>query len=142
MLNTWNLVKITLPTLCIFYAFWQPPTVPSAAFREVFGNESLLLDVYLETNPEGYFQKGKPQNLRFTGYLVDGDRQMEVKGRRIDWNGERFYLFESPLGKFRGRLAKNSSGCEPLLQFQLEGRQPAATNGVMKAGFCPNSASL
>ena len=131
-----KLLKLLLPTICIFYAFAAPETPKNSLYREVFGNPEYYLDVYFETNPKGIFQQGVAQNLRFSGYLVHGEKQVPIDGRRVDWNGERLYLFDSQLGKFKGRLAKAERGCEPALHFQVDGANRAPASGILRAGFC------
>lgn len=131
-----KLLKLLLPTLCIFYAFSAPEAPRNSLYREVFGNPDYYLDVYFETNPKGMFQQGAAQNLRFSGYLVHGEQQVPIDGRRVDWNGERLYLFDSKFGKFKGRLAKAEGRCEPALHFQVDGAKPAPESGILRAGFC------
>ena len=128
-----KVVAILIPTFCIFYIFTDLRPEFNPFYREIFGNGDLLLDVYYATNPQGALQRA-PQDLRFRGFLVRGDEEVEVTGRRIDRDGQRLYLFESKFGRFEGRLAKNTKSCEPVLHFLLGDLNP--TRGILRAGFC------
>lgn len=134
MMPLGKLIAVLIPTLCIFCVFADLRPGLNPFFREVFGNGEYLLDVYYSTNPRGPMFR-EPQSLNFRGFLVRGDEQVEVSGRRVDWNGERLYLFDSQFGKFQGRLAKASQGCEPALHFKLGEERPK--QGILRAGFCP-----
>lgn len=138
-LDPFKLLRITIPTFCILYTLSWSGIPPWSHYHETFGNPDYYLDLYYDTNPEGFFQKSEPAaKIGFRGFIAAGDKEEAITGYRTLSHGNSTYVFHSRQGWFEGTLARDSRrGCEPKLHYQIvaDGGKPAT--GVLKAAFCP-----
>ena len=135
-----GLIKLLLPSLCLFYTMWWTDLPAGSGYHELFGNEEAILDVYLSSNPNGIFQKQKTEQLiRFDGFYIEKNKEKRISGVRILKQGKIFYEFESKSGHFVGYLmpSRQKEKCEPSLHFVLQKNEiTPPTNGWMRAAFC------
>ena len=123
-----------LPSVILYLAATIPTLVEIRPYREVFGNDDTYLDLYYDTNPDGWFQpKTEASRVRFHGKLTTGQGDFAVAGERV---GRAHYRFDSAVGKFQGKLRSVPKACEPAMDFRIERDAKVATAGVMRAAFC------
>jgi len=134
-LNIENLVKILLPTLCIFCSFSRDPKGTWGGFHQTFGSSNYFLELSLSTNPNGWFQRGETfQKIRFQGVLVTPNEQKRVAGLLENRQGHKSYHFITEKNSFVGKLSRVPNRCEPSLEFEKPPKSPI--KDVMHAGFC------
>lgn len=131
-----KLLRVLLPSICIFYTISKTASDPLAVYRQQFGNNDYYLDLYFPINPKGTFQVSRSEGkARFKGYFVTTTEEEEVAGFLERRSGEHFYIFQSQRGQFLGKLDQDGKGCGGGLRFEIRGRKPIPTQW-MKAGFC------
>ena len=136
-----NLLKILLPNLLIFYAFSTDGFRPLWSYQETFGNEEYYLDLYYRTNPNGPLHRDvDSDSVQFSGFLVTQDHEEQVQGFRHRINGKLYYHFITEKGKFIAQMRPpRGKSCEPLLDFRVGESSTDLKTGTLRASFCPKA---
>lgn len=131
-----RLVAIFLPTLCLFSVFADLSTPKLPLFRETFADPDHYLDLYYETNPSGAWLTEGDRSLRFSGFFVRGDEQVEVTGFRHEREGERYYVFTSTAGRFVGRWLAGQSCASLSWRLEKPGKGVVTDTGSLRSATC------
>lgn len=134
-----QILSLALPTAILCSAACWSSLPDARPYREVFGNESVYLDIYYEVNPDGYFLKRQTTpEVRFRGTVTTDDGEYPVEGVREGRGENARYQMHWSQGRFVGRLARNPKGCEPDLSYTLVDNGKRVV-GTLRGGFCPGT---
>ena len=133
-MNLSRFLYILLPTLCLVAtAVSLPSRWSQKAYQEVFGNQDYYLDLRYTQDPS---LSQRTINTDFVGYFVTPKGEVSIRGKRFQEGKETFYEFQTPSGKFEGKLDQVPTQCEPVLNFNLLEKESQFYAGTLKAGFC------
>src|SRR5262249_28002446 len=100
-----NLLGISIPSLCLFYAVNWSVLNGARPYEEEFGGGNYSLEMAFESNPDGVFQRSRAdESVLFHGTLTEGERPIPVSGRRFRAHGQTFYRFDLPKEQFLAQL--------------------------------------
>jgi hypothetical protein len=126
-----KLLRILLPSLCIFYCLSTALT-PLSKYHEAFGDESIYLDIFFDSNPRGKTNR----RISFKAVLAGMEAEEVCIGHYFKTAHKETYVFQSKGGKFTGTLSPSFPGCEPELHYRLENESRLLKSGILKGGFC------
>lgn len=132
-----KLLRLALPSLCLFYSVSGPSLSSGPERKEAFGSKEYYLALRLDGIPRRSIAGQEvPENLGFSGVFATEKAEHPIQGKRVRVGAQTWYLFNTPEGRFVGWLTKSDKGCEPILQFRIENSNGNKQQGKMAAGFC------